>query len=639
MQKTSESGLGLQPRPLLPYTDLNTVIRGEDAVRRTTMTSMSREAALRRAWVNCVVCLGLAGALGACESAVPDTADGLADLTETTKADNGFGVCPAFAGPVKTGVLQTKWADDVSGVVASRRQPGVFWAINDKGSAPLLLAFDRLGHDLGRFELVGALNRDWEDLALEAGAEVDILLVADTGDHSRSRESARIFRIPEPTVDASTTGKSSNVEDYEEIKVFYDDGAAHDAEALFVDPTANQAFVVTRAASGELTTLFAVRWAEGLLETVLDEEKAPELKGQVVAADVSASGNVLGMLFDDGTVKLWVREKGKSISQALRKGACEGPSGKDSARSFALVDDGLSWFVVPENASASVLFVDEAVVCPTFGSANRVGRVKTDMARELSGLVASKSQPGVYWTHNDGADNLLLAVDEAGNQLGTWWLVNSPVEDWEDLAWAPADEEGGPEWLYASDTGNNTLARKRFGLIRFPEPSIDEVVSVTTPIVIDAYEVIEFEYGDGKSHDAEALFVDPLGGDVYVITKGNADDPKTKLFRGRAPLSPDVVATFEKLMTEADAPALKGAAIAADVDRSGEWLAIAFRTDDVRWFRRNSDALWTALQQEPCISAIAPGQVESLAIAPELDGVLMIPEGLEPKVYKVDIWP
>lgn len=581
----------------------------------------------------------------ACET-VPESGDALTDVPDTGKADHGFGVCPSFADPVKTGVLESKWIDDISGVVASQRQPGVFWAINDKGAGPLLLAFDRLGHDLGRFELVGAQNRDWEDLALEPSPDgvADVLLIADTGDNARSRESARIFRVPEPSVDESTASTTTDVDEYEEIKLRYEDLVPRNSEALFVDPADGQAYLVSRAdADDELTELFAVRWpssvgSDGVLEAILDEFDAPELTGEVVAADVSASGNIIAMLFDDGEVRLWIRETGKSLSQALRKGTCAGATSKDTTRSIALVGDGLSWFVVPENANANIYHVDEAVTCPEFGDATRVGRVRSEMAREISGLVASKSQPGVYWAHNDGADSLLLAFDEAGNQLGTWWLVNSPATDWEDLAWAPADEAGGPEWLYAADTGNNTLERKRVNLFRFPEPSVDEVVSVTTPIVIDAFETLELEYSDGKAHDAEAMFVDPQTGDVYVITKGNADDPKTKLFMAQAPLSVDVVETFEKLITEADADGLKGAAIAADIDRSGEWLAVAFRNDDVRWFHRSDDVLWHALQQEPCISPIAAGQIESLAITPEVDGVLMIPEGLEPRVYKVDVW-
>src|ERR671919_653887 len=54
---------------------------------------------------------------------------------------------------------------EASGVAASRRTPGVFWAHNDSGD-PVLFALDRHGAVKGRVRATGASVDDWEDMAV-----------------------------------------------------------------------------------------------------------------------------------------------------------------------------------------------------------------------------------------------------------------------------------------------------------------------------------------------------------------------------------------------------------------------------------------------------------------------------------------
>src|SRR5438874_9337753 len=75
----------------------------------------------------------------------------------------------SYGGPVLLGTLQEKAVTESSGLVASRRTPGVFWTHNDSGDGPYLYATDRKGRALAKFTVSGATNVDWEDIAAGAG--------------------------------------------------------------------------------------------------------------------------------------------------------------------------------------------------------------------------------------------------------------------------------------------------------------------------------------------------------------------------------------------------------------------------------------------------------------------------------------
>ena len=57
--------------------------------------------------------------------------------------------------------------NEVSGLVASQRNPGLLWAIEDSGSCACVTALSaETGLELGIITLVGVTNTDWEDIAL-----------------------------------------------------------------------------------------------------------------------------------------------------------------------------------------------------------------------------------------------------------------------------------------------------------------------------------------------------------------------------------------------------------------------------------------------------------------------------------------
>ena len=133
-----------------------------------------------------------------------------------------------------------------SGLVASRRHPGRLWTHNDSDNPPILFCVEPDGGSCGRWSVDGARNVDWEDIAAGPGPQPDqhYLYVGDIGDNDRSRDEVVVYRVVEPTVPAEG---GDGVTDPATALVFrYDDGP-HDAEALMVQPTTGDVYVVTKA--------------------------------------------------------------------------------------------------------------------------------------------------------------------------------------------------------------------------------------------------------------------------------------------------------------------------------------------------------------------------------------------------------
>ena len=63
----------------------------------------------------------------------------------------------------------------------------------------------------------------------------------------------------------------------------------------------------------------------------------------------------------------------------------------------------------------------------------RTGTLQAPALRESSGIVPCKSDPAVFWTHNDGRSRTLFAVNREGALIGLT-TVGTHFTDWEDIA-------------------------------------------------------------------------------------------------------------------------------------------------------------------------------------------------------------
>ena len=179
-----------------------------------------------------------------------------------------------------------------------------------------------------------------------------------------------------------------------------------------------------------------------------------------------------------------------------------------------------------------------------YGRPKKLGSLGDLSITESSGLIASRLNPGMLWTHNDSGDYdpYLYCLRMDATSCGRWSLGDVDPLDWEDIATGPGPLEG-VSYLYLGDIGDNALARGGVTVHVVPEPLVGEEGEGGT---LEAMTAIELTYPDGP-HDAETLLVHPVSGDLYIVTKGPGT--RAKVFKADAPLAPKMelveIASFE----------------------------------------------------------------------------------------------
>jgi hypothetical protein len=96
---------------------------------------------------------------------------------------------------------------EMSGLVASRRYPGVAWTHQDSGHTPSLFSrLDAAGEPVQReFPVPGADNQDWEDIVYTLAPDgTGRILVIESGQGGKP---TNIYEIAEPDPDTATTAK------------------------------------------------------------------------------------------------------------------------------------------------------------------------------------------------------------------------------------------------------------------------------------------------------------------------------------------------------------------------------------------------------------------------------------------------
>lgn len=160
-------------------------------------------------------------------------------------------------------------------------------------------------------------------------------------------------------------------------------------------------------------------------------------------------------------------------------------------------------------------------VHPGYLPPKKIADLKDRAIRESSGIAASRTTPGSYWTINDSGDGpFVYAFDEAGQRQGVWRVTGARAGDWESLAAGPGPEPG-KRYLYVGDIGDNDERRREITVYRFSEPTIaaaDAQFNKAKPAITAAAEILKLRYPDG-GHDAETLMVHPITGNIYVVTK------------------------------------------------------------------------------------------------------------------------
>jgi hypothetical protein len=213
------------------------------------------------------------------------------------------------------------------------------------------------------------------------------------------------------------------------------------------------------------------------------------------------------------------------------------------------------------------------ILIASFGTPTKLATIKSPSVNESSGLVASHSTPGVYWTHNDSGDGpFLYAFDATGESRGVFRVSGAQARDWEDMSIGPGPNRAS-SYLYIGDIGDNEEARAEIVVYRVAEPAItaaDKTSTKKQPRTTVAAEAIRLRYPDGK-HDAESLLVHPVTGNLYIVSKALLRQPV--VYEAAAPLTTGSVITMTKI-GELQVPSLLGGALTgASISRDGRHVA------------------------------------------------------------------
>lgn len=201
---------------------------------------------------------------------------------------------------------------EVSGIVRSRRDPTVFWTLNDSGDEPRIYPV-RIDGTVVKAErypeipgtwIAGAANSDWEDIALDASGRV---IVADFGNNSNARADLTLYFIeePEPT-EGRTTFTSKVLFRYpDQVKrPAPKDDFNFDAEAIFT--IGDDVYILSKNRSDSFTKLYRLDDRATDRVNVLTYLDRFDIKGQATGADASDDGLKLAVLTYD---RVWVFER------------------------------------------------------------------------------------------------------------------------------------------------------------------------------------------------------------------------------------------------------------------------------------------------------------------------------------------
>jgi hypothetical protein len=259
--------------------------------------------------------------------------------------------------------------------------------------------------------------------------------------------------------------------------------------------------------------------------------------------------------------------------------------------------------------------------------ASTPGSVALGAVGELSGIVASRRNPGVWWVENDsGNPNAVYAIGDDGRDLGTFTLTGTTNVDWEDIAVGPGPD-AGTSYLYVADIGNNnTPKRNAVDVYRVAEPSVSSAAS-SGAVSLGGATKLTFSYPGGATPDAEALLVDPTTGEMFVVTKVGGG--VAQVYRANVGTATwDPVATVSRTWVTG-----------ADVTPAGDFVVLVTYGSVVVYPRPAGGSLADAFGQAPCAGgfpALTPGatQYEAIGFTPDGRGYVTASEGANPPLHQ-----
>jgi len=230
---------------------------------------------------------------------------------------------------------------------------------------------------------------------------------------------------------------------------------------------------------------------------------------------------------------------------------------------------------MPEMESDTVVFEDRI----------SAGTLDNKSIGEASGMAMSVRNENAFWTHNDSGDEArLFLVSTSAQYQATCTLEGAVNRDWEDIA-VSKDPVSGKSRIFIGDIGDNLAVYDYSTIYILDEP----VISAIKDITVSQYDKIIFRYEDGR-RDAETLLVDPLKGDIYIVSKRESS---VQLYKISYPYNFIDTLTAKKLMSIPFTQIVGG-----DISTDGTEILLKNYNKVWYWPRKKGETIAEALSQK-----------------------------------------
>lgn len=256
------------------------------------------------------------------------------------------------------GTVENREIDEASGLVASRQNPGVLWTHNDSGGSNSVFAMDEQGRNLGTYKIKGALNRDWEDIAIGKNpiSGIDEIYVADIGDNRLTNNIKQIYIVAEPVVSLIYSSEVTELKLSHTISFTYPDNLKYDAETLLYDQQNSTFYIITKKKpqdKHEFERIFAIEYPrnnEIQVATYVGNVEMPSdrmIHYGATGGDISPDGNLI-LIKSYDAIYMWQR-RGFPIPDALKLTSIKVPYIMEpQGEAVAWRYDGSGYFTISE---------------------------------------------------------------------------------------------------------------------------------------------------------------------------------------------------------------------------------------------------------------------------------------------------
>jgi hypothetical protein len=344
----------------------------------------------------------------------------------------------------------------------------------------------------------------------------------------------------------------------------------------------------------------------------------------VTAADISAGGTQIAMRSTSLGMR-WIRESGQTITEALASAPHLIPildTIEVDGEALGFAPDGNGYYTTSQAQNPPLLFFERNTTRYTAGVG--IATMDDDTMVEISGIAMSRLNPGLAWIHNDGPQTQLYLVSTNGLSYGLFEFVQATT-DFEDIAIGPGPIPG-TDYVYGGDIGDNASTRTDIKIFRFVEPVVTEPSSDVTPV---NETVITMVYPDGP-HNAEALLVDPITGDLFVASK---ETGVFHLYKAtQAQLNSGQIVQLALVQSGDFGPVSGG-----DISPDGTKIVLRHENEARLWHRRAGESVENALarasERIPVIGEPLEPNGEGIGFGPDSKSYYTISEGLFPTIY------